>query len=141
MAELKTKKNTASVEDFLAGIENEKRREDAFAVLKLMKGVTRADPVMWGDSIVGFGTYHYVYASGREADWMLTGFSPRKQALTLYIMSGFDRYEDLMQKLGKFKTGKSCLYINRLEDVDLKVLRELVRESVRHMKATYPPSK
>jgi hypothetical protein len=93
---------------------------------------------MWGPSIVGFGSYHYVYASGREGDWPLTGFSPRKQDLTLYIMAGFDRYEALMAKLGKCRTGKSCLYIKRLADVDLRVLKQLVSESVKYMKRTYP---
>jgi len=88
---------------------------------------------MWGDSIVGFGSYHYCYDSGREGDWFLTGFSPRKQALTLYIMSGFKRYETLMRKLGKHKTGKSCLYIKTLADIDLKVLKELIEESVKHV--------
>lgn len=91
---------------------------------------------MWGDSIVGFGHYHYKYASGREGDWMLTGFAPRKRNLTLYIMSGFEEYDDLMQKLGKHSTGKSCLYINKLEDIDLDVLRELVGRSVQHMRET-----
>ncbi len=93
---------------------------------------------MWGTSIVGFGTYHYKYASGREGDWMLTGFSPRKQALTLYIMAGFEKYQELMDQLGTFKTGKSCLYVKRLSDINLDVLEELVRESVRYMKTQYP---
>jgi len=92
---------------------------------------------MWGRSIVGFGSYHYRYASGREGDWMLTGFSPRKQALTLYIMDGFDGHEDLMSKLGKYKTGKSCLYVKSLEHIDMDVLRELVTESVAYMRRTY----
>jgi hypothetical protein len=91
---------------------------------------------MWGDSIVGFGSYHYRYASGREGDWFVTGFSPRKQNLTLYIMAGFDNYDHLLQNLGKHKTGKSCLYIKRLEDVDLDTLRELVSQSVQHMNET-----
>lgn len=137
MAELKTKKNSGDVEAFIASIENEQRRRDAEVVLKMMRGVTRAEPVMWGDSIVGFGSYHYVYESGREGDWFLTGFSPRKQALTLYIMAGFSRYGELMEKLGKYKTGKACLYVKKMEDVDQKVLRELITESVRHMKKNY----
>ncbi len=141
MAALKTQKNSASVEQFLAGIESDRRREDAGIVLKMMKSITRTDPVMWGDSIVGFGSYHYVYDSGREGDWPLTGFSPRKQALTLYIMSGFGRYEELLGKLGKFKTGKACLYIKSIEDVDQSVLRELITESVKHMKKSYTTSK
>ncbi len=134
MAELKTKKNSADVAAFVAGIENDQRRRDAEIVLKMMKGITRAEPAMWGDSIVGFGSYHYVYESGREGDWFLTGFSPRKQALTLYIMAGFSRYGELMEKLGSYKTGKACLYIKKMEDVDQKILRELITESVRHLK-------
>lgn len=138
MAELKTRKNDASVEDFLNNVENEERRRASFVVLDLMKEVTNEEPKMWGDSIVGFGSYHYKYASGREADWMLTGFSPRKQSLTLYIMSGFDAYDKLLDDLGKYTTGKSCLYIKKIEDVDLDVLRELVRQSVDHMRETNP---
>jgi len=141
MAELKTRQTDADVAAFLDGVENPQRREDSHEVLKLMKSVTRAEPKMWGSSIVGFGPYHYVYESGREGDWFLTGFSPRKQALTLYIMAGFERYDELMQRLGKYRTGKSCLYINKLEDVDKKVLKELITESVRHMKKNYPQQK
>ena len=136
MAELKTKPNDQSVEAFLNSVANEKRREDSFKVLDLMKEVTQQEPKMWGDSIIGFGSYHYKYASGRDADWFLTGFSPRKQSLTLYIMSGFDEYDNLLQKLGKYTTGKSCLYIKKLEDVDLQTLEELVKQSVAHMEAT-----
>lgn len=133
MAELKTKKNDADVETFLNGIADEKRREDSFAVLELMKKITKADPKMWGASIVGFGNYRYKYQSGREGDWLVSGFSPRKQNLTLYIMSGFSRYEELLAKLGKHKTGKSCLYINKLEDVDLDVLAEIIETSVKNV--------
>jgi len=131
--ELKTKVNDVSVEGFLDKVEDEKKRNDAFEVLKLMKEVTGEKPKMWGSSIVGFGTYRYKYASGQEGDWMITGFSPRKTSLTLYIMPGFGRYEELMQKLGKYKTGKSCLYINKLTDVDLDILKTLVKESVDYM--------
>lgn len=134
MAELKTKPNKASVEKFLSSVKDEKKREDSFKVLELMKRITKEEPIMWGPSIVGFGKYHYKYASGREGDWFLTGFSPRKQNLTLYIMSGFKRYNELMKKLGKHKTGSSCLYVNRLEDLDMKVLKELITESVKYMK-------
>ena len=137
MAEVKTKARRASVRKFLESVDNAKRREDSFAVLEIMKQITGEEPKMWGPSIVGFGTYHYKYASGREGDWMVTGFSPRKQALTLYIMAGFSRYDELMSKLGKYKTGKSCLYINKLEDVHLPTLKRLIRESVKHMKKTY----
>lgn len=136
MAELKTKLNDGDVVAFLNGVENEKRREDSFVVLDLMKEVTGEEPKMWGPSIVGFGSYHYKYASGREGDWMLVGFSPRKQSLTLYIMSGFAAYDDLMSKLGKFTTGKSCLYIKKIEDVDQETLKELVRQSVDHVAKT-----
>ena len=138
MAELKTQKNDASVEAFLSGVENEKKRQDSFAILKLMQDVTGDKGQMWGDSIIGFGSYHYIYASGREGDWFLVGFSPRKQSLTLYIMSGFDEYDGLLSKLGKYKTGKSCLYVNKLEDVDMDTLRELVDQSVQHMIESNP---
>ena len=130
MAELKTQKNDASVDNFLETVENEKKRADSKAILALMEEVTGERPSMWGTSIIGFGSYAYKYSDGRENAWFQTGFSPRKQNLTLYIMPGFERYEDLLSRLGKFKTGKSCLYINKLEDVDLDVLRELVKESV-----------
>jgi len=101
-----------------------------------MKEATQAEPLMWGDAIVGFGNYHYRYASGREGDWFLTGFSPRKQNLTLYIMSGFEQYDTLLGKLGKHSTSKSCLYIKRLDDIDLPTLSDLVRRSVEHMVRT-----
>lgn len=136
MAELKTQPNDQSVEDFLNSVENDTKREDSFTILELMKEETGAEPIMWGDRIVGFGTYHYKYASGRDAEWFLTGFSPRKQNLTLYIMSGFEEYDDLLGKLGRHSTGKSCLYVKKLEDVDQDVLRELVSKSVEHMKET-----
>ena len=129
MAELKTKKNGADVAAFLDGIENEKRREDCRAVAALMADVTGEPPAMWGDSIIGFGSYHYRYPTGREGDWMATGVSPRKRNLTVYVMTGFPRHEALMKKLGRYTTGKSCLHIRKLEDVDTGVLRELVRES------------
>ena len=138
MAQLKTQKNDASVEDFLNGVSDEKKREDSFAILELMKEVIGEEPAMWGTSIVGFGSYRYKYASGREGEWFLSGFSPRKRNLTLYIMSGFDDYETLLGDLGKYKTGKSCLYINKLEDIDLSTLRELVRKSTKHVAETNP---
>ena len=130
MAELKTQKTDASVKNFLNKVENEKKREDAFAIPDLMREVTGQEPAMWGASIVGFGAYKYKYASGREGEWPVVGFSPRVRNLTLYIMSGFDNYEELLSNLGKYKTGKACLYINKLADVDQDVLRELVKESV-----------
>ena len=138
MAELKTKPNQQSVEQFLRGVSEERKREDCFTILELMKKATGAEPKMWGDSSVGFGSYHYKYASGREGDWFLVGFSPRKQNLTLYIMSGFDEYDGLLSKFGKYKTGKSCLYVNKLEDVDMDTLRELVDQSVQHMIESNP---
>ena len=133
MAELKTRLTRASVEKFLEGIKDEKKRQDCYQLLKIMKKATRAEPKMWGTSIIGFGDYHYVYASGREGDWFITGFSPRVQNLTLYTMGGFDR--DVLKRLGKYKTGKGCLYINKLEDVDTKVLDELITKSVKKSKA------
>ena len=138
MSDVKTKKNEASVDGFLKSVENEKRREDSFVVLDLMKEVTGERPTMWGTSIVGFGSYHYKGASGREGDWMKVGFSPRKQSMTLYIMDGFGSYDSLLNKLGKYKTGKSCLYINKLEDVDQTVLRELVQQSFKSMSGASP---
>jgi hypothetical protein len=137
MAALKTTPNDQSVKAFLNGIPDEKKRRDCYRILDLMKQVTGEEGRMWGDSIVGFGSYHYKYASGREGDWFLTGFSPRKQAITLYIMAGFDQYDDLMDKLGKYKTGKACLYVKRVEDVDIHTLRELVKQSVEHLVKVY----
>ena len=136
MAELKTKLTDASVEDFIDEIADERKRQDSYSILTMMQEVTGANAKMWGDSIVGFGSYHYKYASGREADWPLVGFSPRKQNLTLYIMSGFEQYDELLQRLGKHSTGKACLYVKRLADVDLAVLQELVNLSVVHMVST-----
>lgn len=133
MSELKTQKNDGDVEAFLHSVENKRRREDSFVILDLMREVTGEPGALWGTSIVGFGSYHYKYASGREGDWFVTGFSPRKQNMTLYIMPGFEQYNDLLSKLGKHKTGKSCLYINKLDDVDLDVLRELVAQSADYM--------
>ncbi|NHJ20930.1 MAG: DUF1801 domain-containing protein [Candidatus Lokiarchaeota archaeon] len=137
MTELKTKPTKKNVDEFLKKVENATKREDSFKILKLMEKVTNEKPVMWGDSIVGFGSYHYKYASGREGDWPLVGFSPRKQNLTLYIMSGFEGYDEILSKLGKFKIGKSCLYINKLKDIDIDNLKELVSESVKYMKRQY----
>ena len=133
MAELKTKENDASVTSFLNGVENKTRRTDSFTLLEIMHEITGESPKMWGESIIGFGTYHYVYASGREGDWMRVGFSPRKQALTLYLSYGFTGKEELISKLGKFKTGKGCLYLKKLEDVDLATLKELIQISFEEM--------
>ncbi len=138
MTELKTKPNEQNVEDFLKKVENPGKRDDSFEILKIMKEVTQQEPVIWGNSIVGFGSYHYKYASGREGDWPLTGFSPRKQNLTLYIMDGFEKYDELLKNLGKFKTGKSCLYIKKLKEIDIDKLRGLIIESVKYVKELYP---
>lgn len=130
MAELKTIPTRLSVDKFLKGIKDEEKREDCYQILKMMEKATKSRAKMWGTGIVGFGDHHYVYESGREGDWFITGFSPRKQNLTLYLMGGFDQFQELMKKLGKHSTGKGCLYINKLEDVDTKVLKELIRKSV-----------
>jgi hypothetical protein len=136
MAELKTKVNDSSVENFLNEIRDEPKREDAFQILEMLKNVTKAEPKMWGTSIIGLGDYHYKYESGREGDYFLTGFSPRKQNLTLYILGGFDEHGELLDKLGKYTLGKGCLYIKKLDDVDTKVLRELVARSVKKVAKT-----
>lgn len=137
MAELKTRKNEGDVEGFLNSIENDRRRQDGYALLQMMSEVTGEEPKMWGDSMVGFGEYHYKYESGREGDFFVVGFAPRKQALSLYLMSGFDAYDDLLARLGKHKTGKACLYVNKLADVDEAVLRELIAQSYQHTKEAH----
>ena len=134
MSKLKTKVNDASVTDFLNNIGDEEKRTDSFEILKLMKQVTKQEPRMWGTSIIGFGNTHYIYESGREGDWFIIGFSPRKQNLTLYVMGSFNPHTDLLNQLGKHKTGVGCLYINKLKDVDIKVLKELIKQSVKAAK-------
>ena len=136
MAELKTKVTKASVDGFLKGVDDEGRRKDCQALVRLMKRAVKAEPRMWGSSIVGFGDFSYKNAAGQENDWFLAGFSPRKAALTLYIYAGFDRYASLVAKLGKHKKSGSCLHIKRLADVDLAVLEALVSASAKHMKQT-----
>lgn len=133
MAELKTQRNNGDVRAFLATVEHNQRREDSLTVLELMEEITGEPAKMWGESIVGFGSYQYKYANGRDGEWFVVGFAPRKQALTLYIMSGFEAYDSLLENLGKFKTGKACLYIKKLTDVDMNTLRELITQSVEHM--------
>ncbi len=133
----KTKPSRQSVKAFLNDIKDDDKREDAFKICELMEDLSGEKPVMWG-SIIGFGHYHYKYASGHEGDFMRLGFSPRAQNLSLYIMSGFSEYDDLLEKLGKHSTGKSCLYIKRLDDVHLPTLKKLIRASLRYMKKTYP---
>lgn len=138
MSDLKTRPTRKRVGKYLRSVENDRRREDSFALVELMRKVTGEEPVLWGDSIVGFGSYHYKYDSGREGDWFVAGFAPRKANLVVYIMAGFSRYDELLAKLGKYRHGKSCLYINNLADVDLEVLEELVRESVAYVKEKGP---
>lgn len=130
MAELKTKPTDADVNAFLQSIADERKRQDSYTLLHLLQEITGATPRLWGDSIVGFGDYRYVYASGRTGDWFVTGFSPRKQNLTLYVMGGFESHADLLAKLGKHKLGKGCLYINKLQDIDQNILRSLLETSV-----------
>ncbi len=134
----KTQPTLASVEGFLATVEGDDKRADASALAALMAEATGLQGRMWGSSIVGFGTYHYRYASGREGDFFQTGFSPRKRALTVYVMPGFAEHQALLARLGKHTTGKSCLYIRRLADVDIDVLREIIVRSVRHIRAKHP---
>lgn len=138
MTELKTQVNDADVMEFLHQIEDEAKQKDALRVLEMMKEITGEPAKMWGKSIVGFGTYHYKYASGREGDWMATAFSPRKANLTIYIMPGFEKYPELMEKLGKYKTGRSCLYLKKLEDVDEKILRKLIKKGYEDIRKMYP---
>ncbi|TXF90999.1 DUF1801 domain-containing protein [Neolewinella aurantiaca] len=133
--EPKTKPTAVNPQTFVAAVEDEQKRADAEWVMAMMEEVTGEPPVMWGPSIIGFGTYHYVYESGREGDWMLTGFSPRKAALSIYLMSGLKQEEEYLAKLGKYKTGKSCLYVKRLSDIDTDVLRAMVVASVAKVRA------
>ncbi len=132
-ADLKTKKTSARVSDFIESIPDEKNRDDCRRLAAIMKKATGAEPRMWGANVVGFGDYHYKYESGRENDWFVAGFSPRKQNLTLYFMTGTERYASILARLGKHKTGKGCLYIKKLDDVDLGVLDELVTTSARDL--------
>lgn len=137
MAENKTKKNTASVASCLSAIDDPRKRSDAKKVAAMMRRATGKRARMWGSSIIGFGKYHYKYESGREGDYALVALSPRKQNLVVYIMPGFDTFPALMKKLGKYKTGKSCLYLNKLDDVDHAVLEQLIGDSVKVMRKRY----
>jgi hypothetical protein len=134
MAELKTKQNEASVKEFLKQIPDKEKREDCLAIAKIMEEATGAKPKMWGSSIVGYGTWHYKGASGREGDWMETGFSPRKNELTIYTIVGFEQHRELMEQLGKHKTGKGCLYIKRLDDIHVPTLKKLIKRSVKELR-------
>lgn len=129
MTEPKTQKTDADVEEFLASVEHDTRRQDGFRILEIMREVTGEPGAMWGESIVGFGTYEQVYASGETREWPVIGFSPRKQTLTVYLQPGFDSHTELLDRLGKHKTSKGCLYLNKLADVDTSVLRQLIQES------------
>lgn len=137
MSDPKTMKNDASVEAFIDALDDERKKNESRVLVALMREVTGEEPAMWGDSIIGFGTYHYRYASGREGDWMLTGFSPRKRAFSIYVMSGFPQHEELMDRLGTYRTGKACLYVKKLDDIDLDVLRDLVRASAAYITEEY----
>ncbi len=138
MAENKTKATDQSVMDFILQVEPEQRREDALILLDLFTEVTGFTARMWGPSIIGFGSYHYVYESGREGDGPATGFSPRKAKQVVYIMPGYTDFDEILDRIGKYKKGKSCLYINKLADVDLDVLRELIKAGLTDLNATWP---
>ncbi|TAK13433.1 MAG: DUF1801 domain-containing protein [Anaerolineae bacterium] len=139
MAEPKTQPNAASVKAFLNSVKDERKRADSFELLKLMEEVTGEKAEMWGSAIVGFGTHPIIYANGREEDWPMAGFSPRAQGLTVYFEEGFaEKYDDLLAKLGKHSTSKVCLYIKRLEQVDMKVLKQLLKKSIADLKRKGP---
>jgi Domain of unknown function (DU1801) len=129
MAEQKTKPTLASIDDFVKAIDDPKRREDCLALIAIMKKTTKCEPKMWGASIVGFGDHHYRYASGHEGDTFILGFSPRKDAIAVYLCAGLDRFREILDQLGKHKTGKGCLYIRRLEDVNQSVLATLLKKA------------
>lgn len=135
---VKIKPTDKNVEDVLKKVENLTIREDSFKILNLMNEVTQEEPIMWGDSIIGFGKHHYKYDTGIEGDSFLTGFSPQEQSITLYIMPGFDEYHQLLSKLGKFKTSKSRLYINTLKEVDIDILKEIISKSIKYVKKLFP---
>ena len=140
MAELKTKETGASVQDFVNALPNDQTIRDCYEIIEIMKAATKKEPRMWGSSIIGFGSIQLKYASGRELDWMIMGFSPRKQNLTLYLPVGsLEFYEKLLPKLGKYKRGKGCLYIKTMKDIDTQVLRELVDRCVACLPGQYPP--
>ena len=139
MSEPKTRPTNEDVAEFLDGILHERKREDSRTAVALLTDVTGLEPKMWGEGIVGFGEYHYKYKSGREGDWFRVGFAPRKRSLSFYIMPGLEGFEDILEDLGKHRTGKSCLYVNKLDDIDLDVLRELVEASLEKLEERYPP--
>lgn len=142
MADLKTKKTTASVEKFVGAVDNEQRRSDAKQLLRIFKEVTGLKPAMWGSTIIGYGVYHYKSdRSTQEGDWPRVGFSPRKANLTLYLVPGFAKYAELLKKLGKHKKSVGCLYINKLSDIDIPTLKKMIRESLNEMNRRYPNKK
>ncbi|MHA1512140.1 MAG: DUF1801 domain-containing protein [Promethearchaeota archaeon] len=134
----KTTQNEDSVDEFLKKIEDPEKQKTSWQIMEIIKEISGKEPKMWGDSIIGFGKYHYKYATGREGDWMRIAFSPRKQNFSIYIMDGFDNHSELMEKLGKFKTGRSCLYIKKLQDIDINILKELMKKSLLNMEKLYP---
>ena len=135
MAELKTKKNKSSVMNFINSIDHEGKRKDAMEILEMMRKITGEQPKMWGSSIIGFGDLHYKYASGREGDWFKCGFSPRKANISMYLMQcDISRAQDLLDQLGKYKTGKGCLYINKLADINKEILKIIIKESYENPK-------
>lgn len=138
MSEIKTKTTHASVTDFLNQVEPDQKRADAYKILELMENISGEKPKMWGPSIIGFGTYHYTYDSGHEGDMCVTGFSPRKQHLVLYINFDFPESKDLLEKLGRYKISKACLYIKKLSDIDLSILERLIELSIKRVKTIYP---
>ena len=140
MAEIKTKATAVSVKEFIESVEDEQKRKDSFVLVDMMKKITKEEPKMWGPSIIGFGKYEYRYESGHGGEMCVVGFSPRKAAITIYILMGFEKTPELLKKLGKHKVSKACLYIKRLFDIDLKVLEELVKMSVKEIKSykVYP---
>lgn len=141
MAKTKTKPTNQSVDEFIAAFaDTEQKRQDSYALIKLMQKVSGHDPYMWGPSIIGFGSYHYKYASGHEGDAPMLGFSPRKAAISLYVFTGLQEHRHLLDSLGKYKMGKACIYIKQLSDIDEKVLKTIMKESIRYLKATYSTS-
>ena len=140
MAELKTRPTGNSVEDFIAQLSSPTRRQDAMELLPLFSELAGRPPILWGETIIGFGSYRYRQRSGQEGEWPLTGFSPRKQNLVIYLMLGCSRYQSFLERLGKHKTGVSCLYLNKLADIDREILRQLLEKSIADMRQSYPCS-
>lgn len=141
MAKTKTKPTNQSVDEFIAAFaDTEQKQQDSYALIKLMQTVSGHEPYMWGPSIIGFGSYHYKYASGHEGDAPMLGFSPRKAAISLYVFTGLQEHRHLLDNLGKYKMGKACIYIKQLSDIDEKVLKTIMKESIRYLKATYSTS-